>query len=211
MTYFTADASMVGKHHYTIRNCDDLNNLNEVDFSVHVTNTYAYVFSTPLQTVFFVVMGQILDYRFPPANLMAGQPPPVITVEAFEGYEDLFPKFMVVFDTNESIQFMPTSEDDYGQAFFFKFIVRASGVDSDVGFAYYCSVQVARYESEIVQLKMDPKVRLNLPVFNFFNLENVPAEKAVELWLSNEAVANNELGYVYYQVRFLVPVVMQKI
>lgn len=90
---------------------------------------------------------------------------------------------MTVFDTHDRIQFNATSKELYGKSFYFKFVVRASGSTTDLGFAYYCSVQVARSDSEVVALKMDPKIRSSLPVFEFFILENLPHDKSVEMWL----------------------------
>lgn len=119
---------------------------------MHVTNTYAYVFQTPLQTAFFSVMNKTLDYYFPAASLMPGQAPPIILVEPFEGYEEYYPPFIVVFDTNDRIQFTPTSEDLYGKTFYFKFVVKAPGAQVGVGFSYYCSVQVAKNEAEVFVL-----------------------------------------------------------
>lgn len=118
---------------------------------------------------------------------------------------------MVVFDTHDRIIFNATSTDLYGKSFYFKFVVRASGSKSDLGFAYYCSVQVARSESEVVALKMDPKFRSSLPVFEFFAVENLPADKAVEMWQQDQRLGLLEQGFVYYQLRFLVDVHMERV
>ncbi len=56
----------------TIRNCDDTNNLNEINFFVEVANTANFVFQPPIKTVFSVKIGEVLDYIFPAASLATG-------------------------------------------------------------------------------------------------------------------------------------------
>ena len=72
ITFKTTRAEDVGRNHVTIRNCDDLNNLNEINLFVHVANTLTFVFEQPLKTVFVATLGQVLDYIFPKASLATG-------------------------------------------------------------------------------------------------------------------------------------------
>lgn len=73
ITFQTTKAEDIGRNHFTIRNCDDQNNLNEINFLVHVANTLVYVFEQPLKTVFVAKLGEVLDYIFPKASLANGQ------------------------------------------------------------------------------------------------------------------------------------------
>jgi hypothetical protein len=110
ITFKTSKAEDIGRNHLTIRNCDDLNNLNEINFFVEVASNAAFVFQQPIKTVFYVKLGEVLDYIFPEASLAKGQERPLILVEPFEGYENYFPgAFLIEFDTKDRIQFAPSN------------------------------------------------------------------------------------------------------
>jgi hypothetical protein len=72
ITFKTSNAENIGRNHLTIRNCDDTNNLNEINFFVEVANTANFVFQPPIKTVFSVKIGEVLDYIFPAASLATG-------------------------------------------------------------------------------------------------------------------------------------------
>lgn len=104
ISYQTTKASEIGRNHYTIRNCDGSNYLNEINFFVHVSSTAAYVFERPLQTIFRAKLSEVTDYMFPSVILTKNQEKPLILVEPFEGYEDFFPaSFLITFDTMDRI------------------------------------------------------------------------------------------------------------
>ena len=103
ISFNTTSVQDIGLNHFVIRNCDKMDNLNEINFFVHVQNSAPYVFEEPLKTIFSVKVDEVLDYYFPALSTSSGSKKPQITIEPFEDYEDYFPKFLVKFDKMDHI------------------------------------------------------------------------------------------------------------
>ena len=179
ITFKTTDPSDIGINHFTIRNCDVKDNLNEIHFYVHVQNNAPYVFEQPLQTVFSVKFNDTLTYFIPAISSTSSQSKPVIVITPFEDYEDFFPKFMVTFDKMDRIQFVPKDPTMQNKTYYFKIIVKGEGNQDSEGYPYYCSVKVVSIGAKIDSGNQTmPEVDPKLPVFQFFTLQ--PVDKTIE-------------------------------
>jgi len=71
-----------------------------------------------------------------------GNAAPQVVFEPFKGFEDLFPRFLTVFNNNRTLEFVVDKEEYAGQRYFFKVVLKEEGLNA-IGFSYYFQIEVA--------------------------------------------------------------------
>ena len=129
----------MGLNELTIRYCDVYERLYDVHLQIEVKSNTQPLFVDVPETSFFLAVNDTRLYRLPDTIDPQGNAEAQILVEAFKGFEDLFPPFMNVFNGNRTFEFVVDSDEYAGKQYFYKVILKEEGVNA-IGYPYYCQV-----------------------------------------------------------------------
>ena len=172
----TNDENLVGTQVTTIRGCDNLNRLFDLNLYINISDNTAPDFATAVQTEFKLWINESINYKLP--QLTANNiDQSVVYVNSMENQN--FPSFIYFNNQTYTLAFLPKNDTKYqGNTYYFSIVLKQMHSDYIMNI-YYITVkfygdvyvepepEVVDEEKEVVEVVEYTKTQINFTITEF--------------------------------------------